>query len=205
MVTSADPAPPVTVPGLIVHVVVPSDDGTLQVSATSELKPPTAASVTLSVMAVPLGMETTGLATVTVKSGGITFTVTGICRLWVIAPPVAWTVTEPVVADAEAFTVSVLVNAVVDAMTTETGFSEQVRPVVPVHEIATVPVYPCNGVTVTVSLVLLPVETVSLPLPEEIWKSGLATVMLTTTELVRAPLVPCRVTVPVAGPSAAPI
>ena len=69
MVTTAVPLPPGTVGGLMVQVVVPSDDGTLQVRATSELNPPAGATVRLSVMAVPLGMETTGLATVRVKSG----------------------------------------------------------------------------------------------------------------------------------------
>lgn len=65
----------------MVQVVVPSDDGTLQVRATSELKPPSGVTVRLSVMAVPLGMETTGLAMVIVKSGGIVLTVTGICNV----------------------------------------------------------------------------------------------------------------------------
>ena len=62
----------------MVHVVVPSEPGTLQVRATSELNPPTAATVRLSVIVPPLGMETTGLATVRVKFGATTLTVTGI-------------------------------------------------------------------------------------------------------------------------------
>lgn len=76
-VTNAAPFPPVTVVGLIVQVVVPSDDGTLQVRATSELNPPTGPTARLSVMTPPLEIETTGLAIVSVKSGGMLVTVTG--------------------------------------------------------------------------------------------------------------------------------
>ena len=75
------PLPPVTVAGLIVQVVVPSDDGTLQVNVTSELNPPVGVTVRLSVIVPPLGIETTELETVRVKSGTTTLTVTGICRV----------------------------------------------------------------------------------------------------------------------------
>src|SRR5215469_10290998 len=109
MVTSAVPLPPVTVVGLMVQVVVPSDDATLHVSATSELKPPVGVIVRLLVIMPPLGIETTGLATVRVKSAGTALTVTGITRLCVIFPLVAVTVTAPVAAVLDAFTVSVLV------------------------------------------------------------------------------------------------
>jgi len=77
---TAVPLPPVKVHGLIVQFVPPNDGGTLHVRATSELNPPTVATVRLSVTVPPLGIETTGLATVKVKSGGIVLTVTGICR-----------------------------------------------------------------------------------------------------------------------------
>ena len=70
MVTSAVPLPPVTVPGLMVQLVVPSEDGTLHVSTTSELKPPTDVTVKLSVIEPPLGIETLGLEAVRVKSAG---------------------------------------------------------------------------------------------------------------------------------------
>src|SRR5271165_515770 len=100
----------------------------------------------------------------------------------------------PVVAEVDAFTVSVLVTAAVEVMLT--GPTEQVRPVVPVHEKVTLPVNPCTGVTVMVSVVLLPLLTVSVLLPEEREKSGTLTATLMTTEFVVLPLVPVRVTVP---------
>ena len=71
------PLPPVTVVGLMVQVVVPSEDGTLHVRATAELDPPTGATVRLSVMLPALEIETTGLAMVSVKSG-LGATLTGI-------------------------------------------------------------------------------------------------------------------------------
>jgi len=113
MVTSAVPLPPVTVVGLMVQVVVPSDDATLHVSATAELKPAVGVIVRLSVIMPPLGMETTGLATVRVKSAEVWLTVTGITRLCVIVMLllllVAVTVTAPVAAVLDALTVTVLV------------------------------------------------------------------------------------------------
>lgn len=57
MVITAVPLPPVTVVGLMVHVLVCRDDTTLQVSATSELKLPIAATVRLSVVVPPLDRE----------------------------------------------------------------------------------------------------------------------------------------------------
>jgi len=80
-VSSAVPLPPVTVAGVIVQVVVPSDDGTLQVKPTSELNPPVGVTVRLSLMVPPLGTETTELEAVRLKSGTTTLTVTGICRV----------------------------------------------------------------------------------------------------------------------------
>src|SRR5271167_199310 len=133
-VISALPLPPVTVGGLIVQVVVPSEPGTLHVRVTSELNPPTAATVRLSVIVPPLEIATAGLATVRVKLGGTTLTVTGICSAWVRLPPVAAIVTEPVVADEDALTVSELAEGAFGLTDTELGFNEQVRPVVPVQE-----------------------------------------------------------------------
>jgi hypothetical protein len=80
-VIKAVPLPPVTVVGLMVQVVVPSEDGTLQVRATSELNPPTDATVRLSAMLPPLEIETTGLAMVSVKSGVVAVTLTGMGRV----------------------------------------------------------------------------------------------------------------------------
>jgi hypothetical protein len=80
-VRRAVPLPPVTVAGLVVQMVVPSDDGTLQVNATSEVNPPVGVTVRLSVIVPPLGIETTELETVRVKSGTTTLAVTGICRV----------------------------------------------------------------------------------------------------------------------------
>jgi hypothetical protein len=80
-VIKAVPLPPVTVVGLMVQVVVPSEDGTLHVRATAELNPPTGATVRLSVMVPPLEIETTGLAMVSVKSGLGAVTLTGIGRV----------------------------------------------------------------------------------------------------------------------------
>jgi len=80
-VIKAVPLPPVTVVGLMVQVVVPSEDGTLQVRATAELNPSTGATVRLSAMLPPLGIETTGLAMVSVKSGFVAVTLTGMGRV----------------------------------------------------------------------------------------------------------------------------
>jgi hypothetical protein len=65
----------------MVQVVVPSEDGTVQVRATAELNPPTGATVRLSVIVPPLEIETTGLAMVSVKSGVGAVTLTGIGRV----------------------------------------------------------------------------------------------------------------------------
>ena len=185
----------------MVHLVVPSDPGTLHVRATSELNPPTAATVRLSVIAVPLGMDTTGLAMVSVKLGATKLTVTGICSVCVMPPPVVVIVTEPLVADVAALTVSVLVPAEVELVATGFVPSEQLRPVVPVQEEKlTLPLKPCTDVTVIVSVVLPPVVTVSVALPDESWKSGLLTLTLMATEFVMLPLVPVRVTVPICWP-----
>ena len=80
-VIKAVPLPPLTLVGLMVQVVVPSEDGTLQVRATAELNPPTGATVRLSVIVPPLEIETTGLAMVSVKSGVGAVTLTGIGRV----------------------------------------------------------------------------------------------------------------------------
>ena len=174
IVIKAVPLPPTTVGGAMVHLVVPSDPGTLQVRATSELNPPTAATVRLSVIAVPLGIDNTGLATVSVKLGATTLTITGICSVWVRLSAVAVIVTEPVVADEDAFTVSVLVTAEVEVI------GDRIRPErarqprgSSATRNSTLPVNPCTGVTVIVSVVLLPVVTVSVLLPEVSWKSGI--------------------------------
>jgi len=152
------------------HVVDPSDDGTLHVSVTSELNPPIDAMVALSVTAVPLGIDSTALATISVKS--VTFT--GICRLCVNDPLVAVMVIDPVVADDDAFTVSVLITAVVEL--TVTGFvpREHVSPVVPEQLKLTLPVNPCDGVIVIVSVVEPPALTLSVLFPAVSVKSGLA-------------------------------
>src|ERR1017187_9931727 len=122
-VTRAVPLPPGTVDGLMEQVVLPSEDGTLQVRATSEVKPPAGATVRLVVMIPPLGMETTGLATVSVKSGLVT--VTGTFSVWVSVPLVAVMVTEPEAADAEAETVRVLGTAATGLAVAGFGFREQ--------------------------------------------------------------------------------
>jgi hypothetical protein len=80
-VIKAVPLPPVTVVGLMVQVVVPSEDGTLHVRATAELNPPTGATVRLSAMVPPLEIDTTGLAMVSVKSGFGAVTLIGIGRV----------------------------------------------------------------------------------------------------------------------------
>jgi hypothetical protein len=132
MVTSDVPLPPVAVAGLIVQVVVPSEPGTLQVRATSELKPPTAATVRLVVMSCPLATETTGLATVRVKSGMPT--VTGICSVCVSEPLAAVMVMVPDVAVEEADMLNVLVTAALGFAVAGFGLNEHVRPAVPVQE-----------------------------------------------------------------------
>ena len=75
------PLPPVTVVGLMVQVVVPSEDGTLHVRATAELNPPAGTTDRLSAMVPPLEIETTGLAMVSVKSGLGAVTLTGMGRV----------------------------------------------------------------------------------------------------------------------------
>jgi hypothetical protein len=200
MVTSAAPLAPVMVVGLTVQVVVPRDAGTLQVSATSELNPPTGATVRLSVMGVPLGTETTKLATVRVKSAATVLTVTGICKVWLSVPLAAATVTEPVVADEDAATVSVVFTAADVLAVTGVGLNEQVSPDVALQEKFTLPENPCTEVTLMVSVVVLPLLTVSTAFPDESWKSGTVTVTSMTTAFVLAPLVPCTVTVPVCAP-----
>ena len=194
------PLPPVTVEGLMEQVVAPSEDGTLQVKATSELKPPAGVTVRFVVMTPPLGMETTGLATVRVKSGGTELTVTGIWSVWVNSLLLALMVTEPVVAEVAAFTVSASVADEFELSVTRALPNEQVNPVVPVQEIATLPAKPCKDVSVMVSVVLPPVLTVSLLLPEASEKSGAVMVTLMATELVMLPLMPATVTVPVRCP-----
>jgi hypothetical protein len=163
----------------MLQLVVPNDEGTAHVSATFELKPPIGAIVRLSVIAVPLGIDTTGLATVSVKSEATTVTFTGICRMCVNEPLVAVMVIDPVVADDEAFTVSVLVTPVVEL--TVTGFvpSEQVSPVVPEQLKLTLPVNPCTGVTVIVSVVEPPALTLSVLFPAVMVKSAGTPVTLT--------------------------
>ena len=96
---------------------------------------------------------------------------------------------EPVVADDDALTVRVLVTAELPAVT-GLGLKEQVSPVLPLHEKFTLPLKPCTDVTVMVSVVVLPAVTVSVPFPDETWKSGVAFVTLMTTESVLLPLVP---------------
>jgi hypothetical protein len=188
-VISAVPLPPVTVVGLIVQVVVPSDDGTLQVRATSEPNPPTGATVRLSVIVPPLEIDTTGLAIVRVKSAAPALTVTGIGTVCVIEPLVAVMVIEPVAADDEAFTVSVLMTA--DApVVTGFGLKEHVNPVVPLQEKLTLPENPRTVAIVMESVVVLPAVTVSPGFPDETWKSGTANATLITTESLLLPLFP---------------
>jgi len=129
--------------------------------------------------------------------GATTLTVTGICSVCDRLPNVAVIVTDPVVADDDAFAVSVLVTAEVEVIETGLVPREHVSPVVPEHDRLTLPVSPWTGVTVIVSVVLPPVVTVSVLLPAASWKSGSAIVTLMTTEFVTLPLVPVRVTVPV--------
>ena len=106
---------------------------------------------------------------------------------------------EPVGADDEAFTVSVLVTAV-EVAVTEVGLREQVSPVVPVQEKLTVPVNPSSDVRLIVSVVELPAATVSVAFPDESAKSGTVIARLITTDVESLPLVPSRVTVPVCAP-----
>ena len=105
--------------------------------------------------------------------------------------------TEPLEALEDAVTVSVLVAAEGDVILTGFVVREHASPVVPAQLKLTLPVKPCTGVTVIVSVVELPWETVSDALPEVIWKSATATVTFNVTEFVRLPLVPVTVTVPV--------
>jgi hypothetical protein len=80
-VIKAVPLPLVTVVGLMVQVVAPSEDGTLHARVTAELNPSTGATVRLSAMLPPLEIETTGLAMVSVKSGFGAVTLTGMGRV----------------------------------------------------------------------------------------------------------------------------
>ena len=148
-------------------------------------------------MEVPLGIDTTGLATVRVKLGGALLTLTAITLLCVSAPLVAVIVTEPVVAVPDAVTVSVLVPAVLVLTDTGFGLSVHVRPLIPVHDVKfTLPLKPCTDATVMVSVVELPCVTVSVELPAVTVKSCTPTETLRTTELVLLVLVPVTVTVP---------
>ena len=72
---------------------------------------------------------------------------------------------EPEFAELDADTVSVLVTGAVVLAVTDVGVSEQVRPVVPPQDRLTVPVNPCNGAMLSVSVVVSPVLTVSPALP----------------------------------------
>ena len=107
---------------------------------------------------------------------------------------------EPVGADDEAFTVSVLVTAAEGLAVTEVGLREHVSPVVPVQEKLAVPVNPSSDVRLIVSVVELPAPTVSVPFPDENAKSGTVVARLITTDVESLPLVPSRVTVPVCAP-----
>ena len=107
---------------------------------------------------------------------------------------------EPVGADDEAFTVSVLVTAAEALAVMEAGLREQVSPVVPVQEKLTVPVNPSSDVRLIVSVAELPGATVSVAFPDESAKSGSVIARLITTDVESLPLVPCKVTVPVCAP-----
>ena len=126
-VTKAVPLPPIIVAGVMVQVVVPSDDGTLQVRVISELNPPTEVTVRLSVIVPPLGMDTTGLATVRVKSGAVTAYSSERDRLPLVVktrtskPP-----EEPGVAEDEAVKVRVELTELFCGSRTEAGVIEQV-------------------------------------------------------------------------------
>ena len=106
---------------------------------------------------------------------------------------------EPVGADDEAFTVSVLVTAEEGLAVTEVGLREQVSPVVPVQEELTVPVNPSSDVRLIVSVVELPAATVSVAFPDESAKSGRVMAKLIMTDVESLPLVPWTITVPVCG------
>lgn len=172
MVTKDVPFPPVAVGGAMVHVVAPNEDETLQVRDTSELKLPTGATVRFVVMSFPLGIATTGLATVIVKSAVAADTVTGIWSVWASVPLVAVMVMEPVGAEAEALTVSALVTGAVGLAVTDAGFREQVSPVVPVQDKLIAPEKLKVEVSVSVSVLVPPAATVSEELPAAKRKSG---------------------------------
>ena len=115
-------------------------------------------------------------------------------------PLVPVIVIDPLVAELDAETVSVLVTAADVLAVTDAGLNEQLRPVVPVQDRFTAPVNPCSDVTLRVSVVVAPVVTVSVAFPRLIWKSGTTTLTFTVTESVLLPFAPCRVTVPVCAP-----
>jgi len=159
MVSLAVALPPLTVDGLTEHVVLPREDDTVQVRATSEEKPDTGATLRVALPLCPLGIEREVEEVVRVKSAAAGLTVTGIGIVWLSVPLVAVMVTEPVTAEDEAVMVSVLVTAVDGLAVRGLGLKEQVRPAVPVQEKLTLPVNPCTDVTLTVSDVVLPAVT----------------------------------------------
>jgi hypothetical protein len=107
-----------------------------------------------------------------------------------MAPLIPVIVMDPVVAEVDAETVSVLVTAAEVLAVTDAGLNEQVRPPVPAHDRFTVPVNPCSEVMLRVSVVDPPVLTVSVAFPAPIWKSGTTTPRLIVTESVLLPLLP---------------
>ena|SRR6516165_4144447 len=187
MVRVAVPLPPDIVDGLTEQVVVPSDVDTLQVRTTLELKPPAGVTVRVALPLIPRGMVSVEVEAVRLKPA---LTVTGMTWLWVRVPLVAVIVTAPLEAEEDALTVSVLLTVPDGLAVTEVGFSEHVRPVVPLQEKLTVPLNPSNEVTVMVSVVEPPGLTVSLELPEVSWKSCTPMEALIVTESVLLPLVP---------------
>ena len=118
MVRVAVPLPPLTVVGDTEQVVAPREDDTEHVRLTSDEKPDTDATVSVSVPEPPLARESELLAADNVKSGVPTFSAMG--TVWEVVPFVACTVSVPAAAFAPAvITVSVEVTAVAPFAATE--------------------------------------------------------------------------------------
>jgi hypothetical protein len=138
MVRVEVPLPPPTTLGERLQPVLPRLVATLQLRLTLPVKPFVGATVMVTVPFCPLEMVSELTEEDKVKLGPGAESDTRSCRVWVrvtpLTVPVAVIVIEPVNAEEDALTVSVLETTVEAMAVTGLGLSEQVRPVVPEQE-----------------------------------------------------------------------
>lgn len=132
------PLPPPTTLGERLQPVLPRLVDTLQLRLTLPEKPFVGATVMVAVPVCPLEMVSEPTEELRVKLGPGAESDTRSCIVWVRVTPfdvlVAVMVMEPVKAEEDALTVSVLATAADELTVTGLGLNEQVTPVVPAQE-----------------------------------------------------------------------